>query len=311
VVRLRDAASGASDLREWISVYARRGLPAAEIRRRLEIARRESVSESMVEACLLELQAASQRWQQRTLEPSYALIVFETLGVKFAENHRERNRSCHLALGLHADGSKEVLGVWLEEAAEGPPWRRIVGDLCKRGVQDVLVFIAEADLRTEAQRSFPLAHTHTHVAGLVRASLGFVSSQRRSTVARALRPIYLSSDGTSARHNLEEFAAGDWGRVYPAIAPLWRRQWDDVVRFLSLPVDLRRVLVSTYAIDSLAREVKRALRSHGQFHSEAEAIGVLYLVVSARQDTWRRPQREWHAAKSQFALLFPERFQLA
>jgi putative transposase len=300
--------AAASDLRDWVATYARRGHVDAEIHRRLELVLYRSIERHAIEDCMVALRADARRWQTRALDPLYVAVTFEALRVKFAESHGSRNRVYHLALGFRSDGSKELLGLWLETAPVAVFWRDVLADLRKRGVADVLLYLGLPELRAEALVSYPAAEAHASIADLMRGSLTFVSSQRRSPVAGALKQVYLAADAAGADRSLEEFARSDWGRLYAAIAPLWRRHWPDVARFVSLPVDFRRVVVSTYALDALARDVKRALRVHGQFESEEAALVRLHLVVSACQDSWRRPQREWHAAKSQLAVRFPDRF---
>ena len=234
----------------------------------------------------------------------------------FAENSlaQEKNDSCstcHLALGLHPSGAKEVLGLWAFEQGAPDVWSAILEDLKRRGVEDVLIFVNGGDqFRATAAHCFPKARTLTRIVELLREATNFASSQGRASVAGALREIYCAEDASDGWRLLQAFAAGPVGAKYPAIAALWQRDWQDVVPFFAFPVEIRRVVASTFAMDLLQRSLKRAMRVRGQSDSDEDALALMYLVVRNGQRNWKRPQREWHAAKTQFAMTFPDRFVL-
>jgi len=248
-------------------------------------------------------------WQSRALEPSYPIVVFERMRVKWRDVSSAQNKLCHFALGFQAHGPKEVLGVWFENGDERQFWRAVLDDLKDRGVGDVLYFLASSPHFAEAgARAFPAAFAIANIGDYVRQSLELATTKDRSAIAKALRAIHGAPSALHAQEALDRFSDSALGRRYPAIGPIWQRHWREFVSFFDAPLEVRCVMASTYAADALRRGYKRTLRGHGHMTSVAEATALMYLVVRDSLRKWKRPQREWHAAKTQLAVLFPERF---
>lgn len=300
------------DLSERMIALHAKGYQPAEIQRRLSMLIGEQVPMGRIIALIADLAREALDWQSRALEPAYPIVVFERMRVKWRDGLAARNRICHFALGFQAHGPKEVLGLWFEGEDEHAFWRDVLADLRRRGVVDVLYFIGSSphldDVRGDL---FPAAHTLPNVGDHVRQSLELAVTKDRSALAKALRAIHGAPTEEAARAALLRLEADRFGQRYPAIAPLWHRHWAALAPFFAVPLEVRRVMASTYAADALRRGYARTLRGHGHMTSTDAATALMYLVVRDSLRKWRRPQREWHAAKTQLAVLFPERFVAA
>src|SRR3712207_50949 len=252
-------------------------------------------------------------WQARPLEPVYPLIFFDALRVKIREEALVRNKAVHVALGVRADGTKEILGLWIEQTEGAKFWLRVMAELKNRGVEDVLVAVVDGlkGFPDAITAVFPRAQVQTCIVHLIRSSLAFVSHKDRKAVAAALKEVYRAKDAEAGAAALDAFAGGSWGARYPAIAMSWRRSWAAVVPFFAFPEDVRRIIYTTNAIEALNAKLRRAVRTRGHFPSDDSALKLLFLVLNLAEKGWRMPPREWAMAKAQFAILFEERFQAA
>ena len=158
--------------------------------------------------------------------------------------------------------------------------------------------------------AFPQTLVQTCVVHLLRNALAYVSWQDRKHVVAALKPIYQAPTADAALLALDDFEAGPWGKKYPAIAPLWRRQWDQVIPFFAFPADVRRIIYTTNAIESLNSTLRTAIRSRGHFPNDEAAAKLLYLALRGVSRKWKNAQREWTAAMTQFAIMFGNRFSV-
>lgn len=296
---------------DQVALLFARGSSSKDIKRRLEVLYNVAVPDELIVGHAQSVLSEARDWLHRALDPLYPIVVFDAVRIKVRDNGTARNKNCHLALGLHPSGAKEILGLWVHEQGAADVWTSILADLKARGVEDVLIFVNGGDrFRSAAKHHFPKAQTHTRIIELLRDATNFASSQSRAAVASALREIYCAADASEGRRQLKVFAGGAVAAKYPAIAQLWERDWQDIVPFFALPIEIRRVVASTFAMDLLQRNLKRVMRVRGQVDCDDDALALLYLVVRNGQRNWKRPQREWHAAKTQFAIAFPDRFAL-
>src|SRR5918998_367978 len=182
-------------------------------------------------------------WQARPLETVYPLIFFDALRVKIRDEGLVRNKAVHIALGVRADGSKEILGLWLEQNEGAKFWLRVMNEIKNRGVEDVLIAIVDGlkGFPEAITAVFPQATVQTCIVHLLRHSLDFVSWKDRKLVAAALKEIYRAVDAKAGEAALGAFEESLWGRKYPAIAQSWRRAWGEVVPFYAFPGEVRRV----------------------------------------------------------------------
>ena len=295
-----------------ISMYAR-GLSTREIAGHLRELYGIEVSPDLIstvtDAVLEEIAA----WQVRPLEAIYPLVFFDALRVKIRDEGLVRNKAVHIALGVRADGTKEILGLWLEQNEGAKFWLRVLNELKNRGVEDLLMAVVDGlkGFPEAIQAVFPDATVQTCIVHLLRHSLDFCSWKDRKPVAAALKGIYRAVDAAAGEAALADFEEGSWGRKYPAIAQSWRRAWNEVIPFYAFPEQVRRIVYTTNAIEALNAKPRRAVRARGHFPTDDAAIKLLFLVLNRTERTWKMAPREWAMAKAQFAVLFGERFTKA
>jgi transposase-like protein len=291
------------------SLYAR-GMTVREIQGHLEQLYQVEVSPAMISSvtdAVLEEVAA---WQQRPLDRMYPVVIFDALRVKIRDEGVVRNKAVYLALGIDRDGRKDVLGLWIEQTEGAGFWLRVMTELKSRGVDDILVALVDGlvGFPEAITTIFPQAQVHHCVVHLVRQSLAYASWKERKHLAPALRAIYHAPTEAAAEAALEAFAAGPWGTRYPAITALWRRHWPYIRPVFAYPPEIRRLLYTTNAIESLHMQLRKILKARGHFPTDEAATKLLYLALRNIMDKWQRGNHAWHAAMPHLALLFGERF---
>ena len=295
-----------------VSMYAR-GMSVREIAGHLRDLYGVEVSPDLISAVTDAVLDKVAAWQGRPLEAVYPIVFFDALRVKIRDKGLVRNKAVHVALGVRADGTKEILGLWLEQNEGAKFWLRVMNELKNRGVEDILIAVVDG-LKgfPEAILSvFPEAQVQTCIVHLLRNSLDFVSYKDRKAVAAALKTIYRADDATAGEAALAAFEASEWGKKYPAIGQSWRRAWGEVVPFFAFHPDVRRLIYTTNAIEALNSKLRRAVRARGHFPTDEAATKLLFLVLNKSEKEWTMPAREWSIAKAQFAILFGERFTKA
>ena len=295
-----------------ISMYAR-GMSNREIVGHLSDLYGVEVSPDLISAVTDAVLEEIAAWQSRPLEPVYPLVFFDALRVKIRDEGLVRNKAVHIALGVRHDGGKEILGLWLEQNEGAKFWLRVMNELKNRGVDDLLLAVVDGlkGFPEAITAVFPEATVQTCIVHLLRGSLDFVSYKDRKLVAAALKDIYRAIDAAAAEAALTSFEAGFWGQKYPAIGMAWRRVWTEVIPFFAFPMDVRRLIYTTNAIEALNSKLRRAVRARGHFPTDEAALKLLYLVLNRTEKEWTMPPREWSMAKAQMAVLFAERFTRA
>ena len=292
-----------------ISMYAR-GMSVREIRGHLEDLYGIDVSPDLISAVTDAVLEEVAEWQNRPLDACYPLVFFDAIRVKIRDEGFVRNKAVYIALGILADGTKQILGIWIEQTEGAKFWLRVMNELKNRGVGDILIAVVDGlkGFPEAITAVFPNTVVQTCIVHLIRYSLTFVSWKDRKLVVPALRAIYRAKDAEAAFKALEAFEAGPWGQRYPAIAQSWRRNWEHVVPFFAFPEAVRRIIYTTNAIEALNSKLRRAVRTRGHFPSDDAAIKLLYLVLNHAAEDWKQPPREWFEARTQFAVVFGERF---
>ncbi len=295
-----------------VSMYAR-GMSTREIQGHLRELYGLDVSPDLVSAVTDAVLEEIADWQNRPLEALYPLVFFDAIRIKVRDEGTVRNKAVYVALGVRPDGMKEVLGLWIEQSEGAKFWLRVMNELKARGVDDVLIAVVDGlkGFPEAITAVFPKAQVQTCVVHLIRHSLAFVSWKDRKLVAAALKRIYKAKDADAGKIALEDFSEGPWGKKYPAIAQSWRRNWPEVVPFFAFPDDVRRIIYTTNAIESLNAKLRRAVRSRGHFPTDDAALKLLFLVLNLAAKEWKMPSREWAIAKAQLAILFEDRFTSA
>ena len=292
-----------------ISMYAR-GMSTREITGHLRELYGIDVSPDLISTvtdAVLEEVAA---WQARPLDPAYPLVFFDAIRVKIRDEGMVRNKAIHIALGVRADGAKEVLGLWLEQNEGAKFWLRVMNELKNRGTEDILLAVVDGlkGFPEAITAVFPEAVVQTCIVHLLRNSMDFVSWKDRKGLATALKEIYRAPSAEAAEQALTAFEAGPWGQRYPAIGQSWRRAWAEVIPFFAFPDEVRRIVYTTNSIEALNSKLRRAVRARGHFPSDEAATKLLYLILNRLEKEWKMPPREWTMAKAQFAVIFGERF---
>ena len=295
-----------------ISMYAR-GMSTREIVGHVQELYGIDVSPDLISAVTDAVLDEIATWQIRPLEAVYPLVFFDALRVKIRDEGHVRNKAVHVALGVRGDGSKEILGLWIETNEGAKFWLRVMNDLKNRGVEDILIAVVDGlkGFPDAINAVFPETTVQTCIVHLMRNSLDFASWKDRKELAASLKSIYAALDDTAAEAALTAFEASSWGRKYPAIGQIWRRAWSEVIPFFAFPKDVRRIIYTTNAIEALNSKLRRAVRARGHFPTDEAALKLLFLVLNRSEKEWKMPPREWAMAKSQFAILFADRFQAA
>jgi len=292
-----------------ISMYAR-GMSVREIRGHLEDLYGIDVSPDLISAVTDAVLEEVTEWQNRPLDACYPLVFFDAIRVKIRDEGFVRNKAVYIALGILADGTKQILGIWIEQTEGAKFWLRVMNELKSRGVGDILIAVVDGlkGFPEAITAVFPDTVVQTCIVHLIRHSLTFVSWKDRRPLMPALRAIYRAKDAEAGLQALDAFEAGAWGQKYPAIAQSWRRNWEHVVPFFAFPEAVRRIIYTTNAIEALNSKLRRAVRTRGHFPSDDAAMKLLYLVLNHAAEDWKRPPREWFEARTQFAVVFGERF---
>jgi putative transposase len=246
-------------------------------------------------------------WQNRPLEALYALIFFDAIRLKIRDEGTVRNKAVYVALGVRPDGTKEILGLWIEQSEGAKFWLRVMNELKNRGVDDVLFAVVDGlkGFPDAITAVFPKAIVQTCIVHLIRPSLAFVSWQDRKRLLPALRSIYRAETAEAAELRLGDFEA-EWGKKYPAIGPAWRRAWNEVIPFFAYPPQIRKMIYTTNAIESLHRGLRKIIKTRGAFPSDEAATKLLYLALRNLGVHWK-PAIDWRAAYAQFIIFFDER----
>lgn len=295
-----------------ISMYAR-GMSVREIQGHLLEIYGLDVSPDLISTVTDAVLETVSEWQNRPLETSYPLVFFDAMRVKIRDEGLVRNKAVYLALGVQADGTKDILGIWIETTEGAKFWLRVMNELKNRNVEDVLIAVVDGlkGFPEAINAVFPQAIVQTCVVHLIRHSLEFVSWKDRKPVVPALRMIYRANDAEAGMAALEAFESGFWGKKYPAIALAWRRNWDRVIPFFAFPEAVRKIIYTTNSIEALNAKLRRAVRIRGHFPTDEAATKLIWLVLRDATAEWKMPPREWGEAKSQFAILFEDRFIIA
>ena len=262
-------------------MYAR-GMTVREIQGHLEGLYGVDASPALISRITDTVMEAVKEWQARPLDACYPLIFFDAIRVKIRDEGFVRNKAVYIALGIQPDGTKEVLGIWIEQTEGAKFWMRVMTELKNRGVADILIAVVDGlkGFPDAITAVFPKTVVQTCVVHLIRQSMSFASWKDRKEVARALRAVYRAADETAAWDALNAFEEDEWGQKYPPVAQSWRRNWEHVIPFFAFPEAVRRIIYTTNAIEALNSKLRRAVRTRGHFPNDDAAMKLLYLVLS-------------------------------
>lgn len=295
-----------------IAMYAR-GMSVREIQGFIAESYGTQVSPDFISSVTEEVMAEAIAWQSRPLEQMYPVVFFDALRVKIRTDGGVSNKAVYLALGVQADGQRDVLGLWVEQTEGAKFWLKVFNDLKTRGCQDILIAVVDGlkGLAEAINTVYPKTTVQTCIVHLIRSSLDYAGWKDRKLVAQALRPIYTAVSEQAAEDALQEFARGPWGARYPSIVQAWKRAWEHVVPFFVFPPDIRRVIYTTNAIESLNMQLRKIIKTRGHFPNDESAIKLLWLALRNVLNKTVRRSFDWKSTMNQFAILYGDRFTLA
>lgn len=292
-----------------IAMYAR-GMSVREIRAFLAEQYGTDVSADFISSVTDEVLDEVQAWQHRALEPMYPVVFFDALRVKIRDEGVVRNKAVYMALAVLPDGTREILGLWIENTEGAKFWMRVFNELKTRGVQDILIAVTDGlkGMPDALEAVFPATTLQTCIVHLIRSSLSYASWSDRRKLASALRPIYTAINAQAGQQSLEVFAQGPWGIKYPMITAAWERAWEQVIPFFAFPPDIRRIIYTTNAIESVNARLRKIIKTRGQFPTDEAALKLLWLAIRNITIKWGCATHYWTAAMQQFAILYEDRF---
>lgn len=292
-----------------VAMYAR-GMTMREIQGFLQESYAVEVSpefiSSVTDAVMVEVTA----WQARPLEPMYPVVFFDALRVKIKEDAVVRNKAIYLALGVLPDGTRDILGLWIEGTEGAKFWMKVFNDLKTRGVNDILIAVTDGlkGMPEALAAVYPATTLQTCIVHLIRNSLDYASWKDRKLLAAAMRPIYTAVSAEAAQAELEAFEQGPWGTKFPTVVAAWRRAWDRVIPFFAFPPSIRRVIYTTNAIESINARLRKIIKTRGHFPSDDAASKLIWLALRNITADWGRAAKDWKEAMNQFAILYEDRF---
>jgi len=290
-----------------LSLYAR-GMTTREIQSHLEEMYQVEVSPALISSVTDAVIEAVKVWQNRPLDALYPILYLDALQVKIRDGAHIRNKAIYLAIGVNLSGIKEVLGLWVAQTEGAKFWLQIVTELKNRGVADI--FIACVDglkgFPEAIETVFPQAQVQLCIVHLVRHSLNYVGWKQRKEIAADLQTIYRAATREEAELQLSEFAQ-KWDAQFPTISKSWHSNWERITPFFAYPSDIRRVVYTTNAIESVNMSLRKIIKNRGSFPTDEAAVKLLYLALQNIARKWTMPIKEWKAALNRFAILFEDR----
>lgn len=292
-----------------VAMYAR-GMTVREIQGFLAEQYGTEVSPEFISSVTDAVMAEVTAWQSRPLEPMYPVVFFDALRVKIREDAVVRNKAIYLALGVLPDGTRDILGLWIENTEGAKFWMKVFNDLKTRGVADILIAVTDGlkGLPEVLEAVFPATTLQTCIVHLIRNSLDYANWKERKALADALKPIYKAASAEAAAAELDAVEAGSWGQKFPTVVAAWRRAWDRVIPFFAFSPAVRRVLYTTNAIESIHSRLRKIIKTRGHFPNDEAATKLIWLALRNITADWCRPASDWKEAMNQFAIAYGERF---
>jgi transposase-like protein len=292
-----------------------KGLTHGEISAHLEEIYGAKVSKETVSRITDGVPETMIEWQNRPLDPVYPVVFIDAVHVKIRAG-QVANRPIYVAIGVTVEGERDILGLWVGDGGEGAKfWAHVLTEIKNRGTQDVCIVVCDGltGLPDAVASVWPRAIVQACVVHLIRASFRYASRRDWPELAKDLKPIYTAATEAAALERLAEFA-GRWETKYPAIVKVWESSWAEFVPFLSFAPDVRQVIYTTNAIESVNARIRKAVKARGHFPNEQAALKCVYLAVMSLDPTGRGRQRwsnRWKGALNAFTIAFPDRIILA
>ena len=289
-----------------LSLYAR-GMTVREIQSHLEEMYGTEVSPTLISSVTDAVIEEVKAWQARPLDTLYPIVYLDCIHVKVRDGS-VRVKAVYLAIGINMSGEKEVLGLWIAQTEGAKFWLQVVTELKNRGVQDI--FIACVDglkgFPEAIEAVYPHAAVQLCIVHMVRNSLNYVSWKMRAEVAADLKRIYTASTADEAEQRLGDFE-DKWDEAYLPISQSWRRNWARIIPFFDYPPEIRKVIYTTNAIESVNMSLRKITKNRGSFPSDEALLKLFYLALRNISKKWTMPIRDWKAALTRFTIQFDDR----
>ena len=285
-----------------------RGMTVRDIQAQLQELYGVEVSPTLISNVTDAVMEEVKQWQVRPLDALYPIVWFDALVVKVRENHRVINKAVHLALGVNLSGHKELLGVWISQSEGAKFWLGVLTELQNRGLKDIFLACIDglSGLAEAIETAYPQTQVQLCMVHLMRNSLRYVSYKHRKEVAAELKLVYTAVTETEAELNLELFAE-KWDKCYPTISKSWKTHWPRVIPMFAYPAEIRRVVYTTNAIESVNMTLRKVTRSHRIFPNDEAVLKVVYLAIQNIAKKWTMPIQDWKPALNRFAIEFEGR----
>jgi putative transposase len=292
-----------------LALYAR-GLPTREIQKCLREIYAIDVSPDLISEVADAVVGEVTAWQARPFEAMYPVVFFDALRVKIRDESVVRSKAVYLALAVLPDGTRDILGIWIEQTEGAKFWLKVFNDLKTRGCADIIIAVTDGlkGMPEALAVAYPATTLQTCLVHLIRNSLDLAGWQERKALAKALREIYTAATAEAAAAALDAFAEGPWGRRFPTIIKMWRQAWEHVIPFFAFPPDVRRVIYTTNALESVHARVRRVSKTRGHFPTDEAATKLIWLALRNITADGSQAAKHWRAAMNQFAILYGDRF---
>ncbi|MFE9368157.1 IS256 family transposase, partial [Streptomyces sp. NPDC006978] len=313
LVKKRQRRLGGID--EMVLSLSAKGLTHGEISAHLAEVYGADVSKQTISTITDSVVAGMTEWQNRPLDAVYPVVFIDCIHVKVRDGH-VANRPVYMALAVTAEGTRDILGLWVGDGGEGAKyWLQVLTEIKNRGVQDVLMLVCDGltGLPDAVNTVWPATIVQTCVVHLLRNSFKYAGRQDWEKIAKALRPVYTAPTEDAATERFLQFSE-EWGTKYPAIVRLWERAWAEFVPFLQFDVEIRKIVCTTNAIESVNARIRKAVRARGHFPTEQAALKCVYLAVMSLDPTGtgaKRWTRRWKPALQAFDIAFDGRLTAA
>ncbi len=293
-----------------LALYAR-GLTVRDIRAFLHEMYAVDVSPDLISTVTDAVHEEVTAWQVRPLEPVYPVVFFDALRVKMRDEGVVQSKAVFLALAILPDGTRDILGLWVEPTEGAKFWMKVFAELQARGCRDILIAVTDGltGMGEAIEAVYPRTTWQTCVVHLLRRSLAYANWKERKAFAAALRPIYTAPSADAAAAQLSAVETGPWGRKFPTVMTAWRRAWPQVIPFFAFPPDIRRTIYTTNALENVNRQIRKATKTRGHFPNDEAAIKLIWLAIRNLTARWVRGERHWKDAMNQFAILYGDRFE--
>ena len=302
-----------SGLDEKILALYARGMSTRDISLQLAELYGAQISPAIISEVTDTVSEDVKAWQCRPLDELYPIVYLDALYVNIKVAGRVSKRAVYVVLGLNREGNKDLLGLWIGEAeSEGAKfWLKVLTDLKNRGLKDILIACCDGlkGFPQAIEAVYPQTQVQLCIVHLIRNSLRYVPWKDSKAVAADLKPIYRAATLEEAEAALEDFAA-KWDELYPAVSQIWLRHWENIIPIFDYPLEIRRVIYTTNAIESVNRSLRKVIKTKAVFPDEDSVFKLMYLAMRNISKRWNRPIKNWKAALSHFAILFPERFKV-